>query len=86
MDHHTHRDHALLHDPLTVAMAFDPTFCTTVPMSVRVETRGELTSGLTLVERPTDARPANAHVCVDVDAPRFERFFVQRIAEFGRAR
>ena len=85
MDHHTHRKYAYLHDPLAVGMAIDPTFCQTVPMSVRVETRGELTAGLTLVERPTADKPATAHACVDVDGPRFENFFVQRIAEFGRA-
>lgn len=84
MDHHTHRKYAYLHDPLAVGMAIDPTFCTTVPMSVRVETRGELTAGLTLVERPTESKPATALACIDVDGPRFENFFVQRIAEFGR--
>jgi purine nucleosidase len=85
MDHHTHRKYAYLHDPLAVGMAIDPTFCQTVPMSVRVETRGELTAGLTLVERPTKDKPATADVCVDVDGPRFEEFFVRRIADFGRA-
>jgi purine nucleosidase len=80
MHHHTHRDHALLHDPLAVGMAIDPTFCRTAPLYVQVETRGEFTSGVTVAVAPTEAHPANALACVEVDGPRFERFFVERIA------
>ena len=80
MHHHTHRNHAFLHDPLAVGMAIDPTFCRTAPLFVQVETRGDLTSGATVTAPPTEAAPANALACVEVDAPRFERFFVDRIA------
>jgi inosine-uridine nucleoside N-ribohydrolase len=83
MDHHTHRTFAYLHDPLAVGMAIDPTLCETVPMAVQVETRGELTAGVTVMARPSEAQPANALVCVDVDALRFEAFFTRRIAGRG---
>ena len=60
----------LLHDPLAVAMVFDPTFCETRPMRIEVETRSERLNGATIPARARDAEP-NADVCVAVDAPRF---------------
>lgn len=60
----------LLHDPLAVAMVFDPTFCETRPMRIEVETRSERLNGATVPARARDAEP-NADVCVAVDAQRF---------------
>lgn len=74
------RDFTYMHDPLAIAMTIDPTFCRTVPLHVQVETRGELTLGATVATGPTESRPANALVCVDVDAPRFVEFFLERVS------
>jgi purine nucleosidase len=67
-----------LHDPLAVGVVIDPTLVKTVPGPVRVETRGELTRGQTivdlrrLVQRPT----SSTEVAMEVDATRFEALFL----------
>ncbi len=66
----------LLHDPLAVAMVFDPTFCETRPMRIEVETRSERLNGATVPARAGDVEP-NAEVCVTVDAQRFLHHFVK---------
>ncbi len=68
----------LLHDPLAVAMVFDPTFCETRRMRIGVETRPERLNGATVPARASDAEP-NADVCVAVDAPRFLDRFVRTL-------
>jgi inosine-uridine nucleoside N-ribohydrolase len=72
----------ILHDPLAVAVLVDPSFVKTKKMNIRVETRGELTRGVTVVaENPFQGfggeGPVN--VCVDVESERFVRFFLDRI-------
>ena len=68
----------LLHDPLAVAMVFDPTFCQTRRMRIEVETRSERLNGATIPARAGDAEP-NAEVCVAVDARRFLEHFVRTL-------
>ncbi|MCL6445949.1 MAG: nucleoside hydrolase, partial [Alicyclobacillus sp.] len=69
-----------LHDPLAVAVAEDPSICVTKPYHVAVETQGRLTAGMTVVDgRRRPDQPANARVCVKVDAPRFEARFCSRL-------
>ena len=65
----------MLHDPLAVAMVFDPTFCGTRPMHIEVETRADHLRGATV---PTPGE-ANADVCVSVDAERFMSCFVETL-------
>jgi purine nucleosidase/pyrimidine-specific ribonucleoside hydrolase len=52
-------------------------------MSVDIETRGELTEGMTLADRrpihPSLKEPLTADVCTNVDAPRFIDFFLKRL-------
>jgi purine nucleosidase len=65
-----------MHDPLALAVAFDPTLVETRRAAVDVETSGRLTSGATIVDwRGQWGRLANAEVAVAVDAERFRRLF-----------
>lgn len=73
------RDWTHLHDPLALAMTIDPSFCQTTPLHITVETCGELTAGQTIGYAPSEQRPATANVALQVDARRFEQFFVQRL-------
>jgi inosine-uridine nucleoside N-ribohydrolase len=51
-------------------------------MALAVETRGELTSGMVVVDRRRGTPDApTAGVCVDVEAERFLRLFTERILE-----
>ena len=68
-------EHPILHDPLAVAMAFDPTFCETRPRAIHVETRSDRLNGATVPVRSDDAE-ANAEVCEEVDSGRFVSYFV----------
>jgi len=72
-----------LHDPLAVGVVIDPSFVVTEAMPVDVETRGSITEGMTVADRrsihPSLKKPPTAEVCMEVDAPRFTDFFMQRI-------
>ncbi len=65
----------ILHDPLAVAVAFDPTLVTMQPRRVDVVTTGEA-RGFTLA---VESDALNAQVCTEVDAPRFLTLFMKRI-------
>ena len=66
----------ILHDPLAVAVAFQPDLVRAEPRLVRVETRGEFTRAFTIA-RPSDT--PNAEVCLGVDADAFVRLFMGRV-------
>jgi inosine-uridine nucleoside N-ribohydrolase len=72
-----------MHDPLAVGALIDPAIVHTVPLSVQVETKGELTTGMLVAERRpllTDLKaPANVHVALEVDATRFMELFLHRL-------
>ncbi|MBM4431420.1 MAG: nucleoside hydrolase [Chloroflexi bacterium] len=63
-----------LPDPLTVAIAMDPTICTRCSRHyVDVETSSELTRGMTVVDQwGVLQREPNLDVCWSVDAPRWK--------------
>jgi len=69
-----------LHDPLAVAALIDPSLVTTESLRAVVETRGEHTAGKLLVAPPSSDAPATANVALYVDAPRAERFILDRLA------
>ena len=50
-----------------------------------VETGGELTAGRLLVAPPAQDAPATASVALEVDAPRAERFILDRLASHVNA-
>jgi len=66
----------VLHDPLAVAVALDPTIVKMEPRKVNIETRGEFTRGFTVASK--SATP-NAQICVDVDVDRFITLFMEQI-------
>nr|MDO8133285.1 nucleoside hydrolase [Candidatus Njordarchaeum guaymaensis] len=67
-----------LHDPLAVAIAVDNTLAKMEKVFVDVETKGEVTRGMTVAERRTfmKSRTKNMKVCLNVDEPRFMRIFL----------
>jgi len=73
-----------MHDPLALAVAFDPTLVETRRAAVDVETSGRLTTGATIVDwRGQWGRLANAEVAVKVDADRFRRLFFDAMARLA---
>jgi purine nucleosidase len=68
-----------VHDPLAVATVIDPGLVTLRSLRLDVELESRLAAGATLARLPTAALPANAGVAVDVDAPRFEGWLVERL-------
>jgi purine nucleosidase/pyrimidine-specific ribonucleoside hydrolase len=72
-----------LHDPLAVGVTIDPSFVSTEALPVEIETEGRVTEGMTVADRrpvkPARKKPANAEVCLGVDAPRFLSFFLERV-------
>src|SRR5277367_5702934 len=69
--------HLVMHDPLAIAAAIDPSLVQTKPVAVDVEIAGELTSGMTLADwRGVWKRAPNAEVATEVDAPRFSAAFL----------
>jgi inosine-uridine nucleoside N-ribohydrolase len=72
-----------LHDPLAVAAVIDPSLVETERIAVEVETMGEVTRGMTLVDRRRSHRgkskEANVEVCVSVDSVRFLNMISERV-------
>jgi purine nucleosidase len=77
-----YRDHGFTftHDPLAVATLIRPDLVKLRDLHVDVEIGGTFTSGATLVRAPAVDAPVNAQVALEVDAPRFEEFLVERLA------
>jgi pyrimidine-specific ribonucleoside hydrolase len=65
-----------LHDPLAVGVAIDRSIVQTMPSHVEVVTDDGETRGATVASQgPTP----NTEICTEVDAPRFVKFFVDRV-------
>ena len=72
------RDRALvMHDPLAVAVALDPSLVATKALPVDVETRGELTRGQTLAD--FRGKPGRIGVALEVEADRFRAAYLAAI-------
>ena len=73
----------VLHDPLAMAVALDPSLVTFEPMSVEVECEGKLTRGLSLADRralPSHRkRVPSCRVAMDVAADAVLRLFLERL-------
>ena len=75
---------AFIHDPLAVAAALDRDLVTTEALYVDVETRGELTAGMTVADRRRlTGRPPNLDVAVSADVPAFMDRLVERIGRLA---
>jgi purine nucleosidase len=82
---------AFIHDPLVVAAALDRALVTSERLFVDVETRGELTTGMTVADRRgLTGRPPNVDVAATADVATFLDRLVERVgglaAERGRLR
>ncbi len=71
---------AFIHDALAVAAALDRTLVTTEALFVDVETRGELTTGMTVADRRRlTGKPPNLDVAVTANVPEFLDRLVERV-------
>ena len=86
---HAYRDaqgfeHPPVHDPVAVAYVIDPTLVRTVAAPIAIETRGEHTLGMTVVDlrgpAPTDCP---TRVTFDLDAERFWALVVDALERIG---
>ncbi|MEJ5376886.1 MAG: nucleoside hydrolase [bacterium] len=72
-----------LHDPLAVAAAIRPEILEMVGLHVEVETRGNITYGMTVADRrpikDRFKRAPNVQVALDVDANKFMALFKERL-------
>lgn len=75
----------VMHDPLAVAAALDPSLIETRRVAVDIETTGELTSGMTVADwRGVWKRTPNAEVAVGVRADATIAQFLERIERLAR--
>ena len=71
---------AFIHDPLAVAAALDRSLVTTEALYVDVETRGEITAGMTVADRRRlTGRAPNLDVAVTADVAEFLDRLVERV-------
>jgi purine nucleosidase len=71
---------AFIHDPLAVAAALDRSLVTTEPLYVDVETRGEITAGMTVADRRRlTGKAPNLDVAVQADVAAFLDRLVERV-------
>ena len=74
---------APLHDPCTIAWLLNPALFHGVECRVDIETRGEHTVGMTVVDRyGLTGKPANALVLLGLDRPGFIDLLVTRLRAF----
>lgn len=75
---------AFIHDPLAVAATLDRRLVRTEPLFVDVETRGELTAGMTVADiRHLSGQPPNAAVALDADADAFLDRLIERVGDLA---
>ncbi|WP_421260876.1 pyrimidine-specific ribonucleoside hydrolase RihA [Aeromonas jandaei] len=75
---------APLHDPCTIAWLLNPALFHGVECRVDIETRGEHTVGMTVVDRyGLSGKPANALVLLGLDRAGFIDLLVERLRAFG---
>ena len=68
-----------MHDPLAVTAAFTMEFLETMALQVKIETRGEFTTGLTVVNRSDNKAWNNVRVATEARSEEFVEFMLQRI-------
>jgi inosine-uridine nucleoside N-ribohydrolase len=72
---------ALMYDPLTIFYALQPESCQTVKWHILVETKGEVTRGMTVVDkrRVSDGLKPNATVVTHIKSNDFIEYFIQTL-------
>ncbi|WP_418357798.1 pyrimidine-specific ribonucleoside hydrolase RihA [Shewanella basaltis] len=74
---------APLHDPCTIAWLLNPSLFTTVDCWVGIETKGEHTQGMTVVDRyQLTGKPHNAKVLFTINREGFVDFIVERLNDY----
>ena len=73
------KDETSMHDPLAVTAAFTMDFLDTMMLNVAIETSGEFTSGLTVVNRCDNENWNTVRVATDARCDEFIEFMLQRI-------
>ncbi len=71
---------ALLYDPLAVYCALAPSACVKKPMDIAVETKGELTRGMTVMERRQGKAKSNVNVVTKIDSKKFKKDFIRALS------
>jgi inosine-uridine nucleoside N-ribohydrolase len=75
----------LMHDPLAIAAAIDPSLVETRSIAVDIETSGEMTSGMTVADwRGVWRRGPNAHVATKVRAADMIEGFLDAMERLAR--
>jgi len=75
---------AFIHDPLAVAATLDRSLVTTEALYVDVETRGEITAGMTVADRRhLTGRPPNLDVAVTADVVTFMDRLIERVGRLA---
>jgi purine nucleosidase len=75
---------AFIHDPLVVAAALDPGLVTAEPLYVDVETRGEITTGMTVADRRhLTGKPPNLDVASSADVATFLDRLIERVGDLA---
>jgi purine nucleosidase len=78
---------AFIHDPLVVAAALDPGLATAEPLYVDVETRGDLTTGMTVADRRRlTGQSPNLDVAASVDVATFLDRLIERVGNLAARR
>ena len=77
-------DHPPVHDPVAVAYVIDPSLARTVAAPIAIETRGEHTLGMTVVDlRGPASADCVTRVTFDLDAERFWALVVDALERIG---
>jgi inosine-uridine nucleoside N-ribohydrolase len=75
----------IMHDPLAVAAAIEPSLIATQKVAVDVEITGTLTRGMTVADwSGVWKRPPNAHVVIAVETSRFRSAFLDAMERLAR--
>ncbi|MCI0708048.1 MAG: nucleoside hydrolase [Ignavibacteriae bacterium] len=69
------------HDPIAVVVAIDPAIVSTRPVSVAVETSGELTRGMTVADfrKPRATKVRKVNVALSINREKFLKLFHERL-------
>jgi purine nucleosidase len=78
---------AFIHDPLVLAAALDPALVTSEALFVDVETRGEITTGMTVADRRhLTGQPPNVDVATGADVATFVDRLIDRVGGLAARR
>lgn len=69
-----------LHDPLAVGVVIDPSLVKLQSVMMTVEGANDSVPGVTLMRQPQSGEQTTLQLATHVDTPRFESFFVDRVA------